>query len=151
MATGTYSDGTTADLSATVVWSSSVPAVAVNPAAGVTTAAAVGATVITAVSGTVSKTTNLTVSAPVLTSIAVTPASVSVVLGANQQYVATGTYSNGSTADLSSQVTWTATSVTGSATVLTNGLAKGTAVGTVSITAAKLGFPIPAVSLTVIP
>ena len=41
-----------------------------------------------------------------LTSIAVTPANPSVAKGLTQQFTATGTYTDGSTADLTSQVTW---------------------------------------------
>ena len=43
---------------------------------------------------------------PTLTSIAVTPASPSIVTGATQQFTATGTYSDGSTQNLTNQVTW---------------------------------------------
>ena len=41
-----------------------------------------------------------------LVSIAVTPASPSIAKGLTEQFTATGTYSDGSTADLTSQVTW---------------------------------------------
>ena len=43
---------------------------------------------------------------PVLTSIAVTPVTPSVALGLTQQFTATGTYSDNSTADLTNEVTW---------------------------------------------
>lgn len=41
-----------------------------------------------------------------LNAITVTPASVSVAVGANQAFTATGTYSDGSTANITSSVTW---------------------------------------------
>ena len=50
--------------------------------------------------------TPLTVTAPVLTSIEVTPADESLKKGTTQQFTATGTYSNGSTQDITQQVTW---------------------------------------------
>jgi hypothetical protein len=84
----------------------------------------------------VSGTAALTVqpAAPTLVSIAVTPANPSITKGATQQFKATGTYSDHSTADLTSSVTWSsgATSV---ATVSTSGLATGAASGTSTITA----------------
>ena len=44
---------------------------------------------------------------PVLTSIAVTPESVNLGLGAHQQYTALGTYSDNLTKDITAEVTWT--------------------------------------------
>jgi hypothetical protein len=41
-----------------------------------------------------------------LNSIAVTPVGPSILTGATQQFTATGTYSNGSTQNITSQVTW---------------------------------------------
>ena len=44
---------------------------------------------------------------PTLTSLAVTPANMSVSAGTKQQMKATGTFSDGSTSDLTASVTWT--------------------------------------------
>ena len=41
-----------------------------------------------------------------LVSIAVTPANPSIALGTNQQFTATGTYTDGSTLNLTGSVTW---------------------------------------------
>src|ERR1039458_5365731 len=60
--------------------------------------------------------------APTLTSISVTPATPSVVAGLTQQFKATGTYSDSSTADLTNAVLWTS-GTTGVATVNRSGLA----------------------------
>jgi hypothetical protein len=51
-------------------------------------------------------TTAVIANAKTLSSIAVTPANPSVAKGLTQQFAATGTFSDGTTADLSSQVTW---------------------------------------------
>ena len=51
--------------------------------------------------------TTLTVQAPTLNSIAVTPVNPSIQTGATQQFTATGTYSDGSTQNLTTFVTWT--------------------------------------------
>jgi hypothetical protein len=72
--------------------------------------------------------------APTLSSIAVTPANPSIVLGGTQQFTAIGTYSNGTTQDLTSLAAWTS-SVTARATIASGGLATTTATGTTTIAA----------------
>src|SRR4029077_3315310 len=70
-----------------------------------------------------------------LTSIAVTPANPAVGIGGTQQFTATGTYSDQSTQDLTSQVTWTSSSP---AVATINGTGRATAAsqGTTTITGA---------------
>ena len=48
----------------------------------------------------------MTVTLPALTSIAITPGSVSLGIGAIQQYVAMGTYADAITSDITGLVTW---------------------------------------------
>jgi plastocyanin len=109
-ATGTFSDQTTADISAQVTWtSSSVEVAAISNAAGsqgTATALTVGSSTITATSQSISGTTTLRVSAAVLQSIAVTPANPTIAKGENESFVATGTLSDLSTRDVTSQVEW---------------------------------------------
>lgn len=113
-ATGTYTDGSTVDLTTSVSWSSSATAVAtISNAAGtrgLATSVAPGTTTISAVSGTGGAartgTTTLTVTPATLQSIAVTPASANVVVGYFQQFVATGSYADGSTKDITEEVSW---------------------------------------------
>src|SRR4029077_2491074 len=69
-ATGTYTDGSTQDLTSLVTWSSSAPPVATINAAGLASGLIVGGTTITAASGAVQGTAMLTVTSPVLASIA---------------------------------------------------------------------------------
>ena len=73
-------------------------------------------------------------SAPTLSSIAVTPANPSVVAGATQQFTATGTYSDGSSQNLTSSVAWTSTS-TAVATINSSGLASAVSAGSTTIRA----------------
>ncbi|HVJ07398.1 MAG TPA: Ig-like domain-containing protein [Acidisarcina sp.] len=73
---------------------------------------------------------------PTLSSIAVTPASATVTIGATQQYQAVGTYNDGSTKVISP--VWTSSSPT-TATISSGGLAKGIAAGTATITATSGG------------
>ena len=78
--------------------------------------------------------TVLTVTAAALQSIAVTPANPSVAKGPTEQFTATGTYSDSSTQDLTSQVTW-ASATPAVATITAAGLATGVATGTSTISA----------------
>ena len=71
---------------------------------------------------------------PTLTSIAVTPANPSITKGTTQQFTATGTYSDNSTANITSQVSWTS-GTTSVATITSSGLATGVAAGSSTITA----------------
>jgi hypothetical protein len=71
---------------------------------------------------------------PSLKSIQVTPVQPSVALGLDQQFTATGVYSDGSTKDLTFSSDW-ASSNTGVATVSGSGLATSQASGSVTITA----------------
>ena len=143
-ATGTFSDGTTQDLSASVSWNSSNPEVASVDDAGIAAGLDVGSAAIVATdpdSG-VSDSTTLTVTAAVLLSIEITPTNPSIALGTTQPFAATGTFSDGTTQDLSPSVLWSS-SDTGIATLGTDGLASGVGVGTVSVLATD-----PATSLS---
>jgi len=137
-ATGTFSDGSTQNISSTVTWSSSAGTVAAISAAGVANSAAVGTTTISATSGSVVGSTMLTVSPAQLVSIAITPAIPSIPLGTEQQFAATGTFTDGSTQNLTATVQWSSSAAT-VATIGdssgTNGLASGLAMGTTNITA----------------
>ena len=133
-ATGTYSDSSTQDLTSQVTWASATTSVATITAAGLATAVATGTSSISATLGAISGSTVLTVGAAVLQSIAVTPANPSVPKGLTQQFTATGTYSDSSTQDLTSQVTW-ASATTSVATIHAAGLATAVATGTSSISA----------------
>jgi hypothetical protein len=73
---------------------------------------------------------------PTLTSIAVTPANPSIPAGNTQQFTATGTYSDSSTQNITSQVTWTSSSAA-VATINSAGLASGVGAGSTTITAAQ--------------
>ncbi|MFZ5502324.1 MAG: Ig-like domain-containing protein [Pseudomonadota bacterium] len=138
-ATGTYSDGSTANITSSVTWASGTPGVAtINATTGLATGVAAGMTTITASSGTLSGSAMLTVTAtaPALSAIAVTPASVSVAIAGASQFTATGTYSDGSTANITASVAW-ASDTPSVATINATGLATGVAAGTTTITAAS--------------
>ena len=129
-ATGTYSDGTTQNLTGSVAWTSGSGAT--MTAGGLATASAVGTPVISAKSGTITGTAVMTVQPATLVSIAVTPATAAVAKGKTQQYTATGTYSDNTTQTITTSVSWTSAA---GATISAGGLATGTAVGVPVITA----------------
>ena len=148
-ATGTYTDGSTANLTSQVTWASARPSVATISSTGLAHSLATGTTNITAALGSVtSPTDTLTVTAAALTSIAVTPVNPSVAKGLTQQFTATGTYTDGSTANLTSQVTW-ASARPSVATISSTGLATGVAQGTSVITATLGTVASPGDTLTV--
>jgi hypothetical protein len=108
VATATYSDKSTATVTSSVTWVSSSPAVVSIGNTGIATdlAGSANPISITATLGSIQSNVSTVTLSAVLTSIAITPASVSLVLNGTQQYAAVGTYSNGSTANITSLVTW---------------------------------------------
>src|SRR5438477_660467 len=138
-ATGSYGDGSSRDLTALVTWSSSSTAVATVDANGLLTAVKAGSSNISATLGSVSQSTTVTVTAPTIASIAVTPVGLTLGIGINQQYTATATYSDGSSQDLASGVTWNS-STTPVATVSGSGLVTTVGAGNTTITATVGSF-----------
>lgn len=138
-ATGFYSNGSSADLTSSVSWSSSDSNLVSVNSSGLATGGKKGVATVTASltpSGATSAIKGSTVQMttdPVLQAIAVTNHA-SPPAGLTDQLIATGAYSDGSTADLTSSVTW-ASSNAAKLTVSTSGLATGVAVGSATVTA----------------
>jgi uncharacterized protein YjdB len=132
-ATGTYTDASKKDLTSTAAWTSSAPSVATITGGGLATSLAAGSTTIQATSGSISGSTTLTVTAPVLVSIAVTPSNASIAAGQQQQFTATGTYTDASKKDLTSTATWTSSAP--SVATISSGLANSLAAGSTTIQA----------------
>lgn len=136
-ATGTFTDNSTMDLSDMATWSSSNTAIA-TMAGRVATGVAVGNATISAVMNGVTGTATLQVTPALLVSLAVTPADTTLPLGSTRQFTATGTFTDSSTQNLTTQVTWTSSDDT--RVVISNadgsrGVATGLTTGTVTITA----------------
>ena len=131
---GTYSDATTQNLTAGATFVSATPASATVNSAGLVTGAALGTSVITATSNGKSATTTITVPAATLTGIAVTPATATVLTGGQQQFVATATYSDNTTAFVTGSAVWSSSSPS-IGTVAASGIATGVAAGATSVTA----------------
>jgi len=134
--TGTYSDGSTKDLTPSVTWSSSDPNAASVSASGVATGVATGVVTVTARSGSLAGSATVTVNSAGtnLTSIVLSPTNPSIPINTTQQLTATGTYGDGSSRDLTAVVTWSSSTIA-NATVDVTGLVKGIAAGSATITA----------------
>ncbi len=149
-ATATFGNNSTGDVTSEVTWTSSSPTIATIDSSGLATGVALGTTTINAKStNNVSATgVTLTVSNRTVQSITISPTSATINLSLGQQttaqFVATATFSDGST---TSQVNW-ASSNNGVATVNSSGLATAVTTGSCTITA-SLGGQTAAASLTV--
>jgi hypothetical protein len=147
IATGTFDDLATQDITGSVAWSSDTPTKATIDATGLASGVAMGSAKITAtVTGataadTVTGTTTLTVSSATLMAITLDPhPALSIAKGTKVQFTATGFFDDLTTQDLTDTVTWA--SSTANATIsndpASNGLATGAAVGMSMITASLL-------------
>ena len=137
-AIGTYTDGSTKDLTPTATWVSSTPSVAtvsaglVSCSAGATVSrsATISATGATA-TGTTTGSTTVTCLAPVLKSITIAPTQLTLPTGGTAQLAATGNFSSGPAQDITNTVQWS-TSVSSVATVSAAGLVTCSAAATMN-------------------
>ena len=128
------------NLTSSATWASSNPAVATvsnaNSRQGIVTGVGTGSATITAVFAGITGTTvpPLNVSSATITKLVITPVNPTLAVGSNLQFKATGTFSDGKTVDLTSQVTWNS-SAPNVAPINTTGLASGAVAGTTTISA----------------
>jgi trimeric autotransporter adhesin len=133
-ATGTYSDHSSQDITDSVTWSSSDISVASIAGGGLATALTLGSVTISATSGSVSGSTTVNVQSAVLSSITVRPVNNKIAPFTSQQFQAIGTYTDGSTHNVTGQVSWTSSN-TAVATIGGSGRAKALIPGPTTITA----------------
>lgn len=145
-AVGVFQDGSTQDLTGSVTWTSSTPSLVSVNASGLLRGIKIGTTKVSATKGSIVGVANVTVTAARLVSLAISPTSASIAKLTTEQFSATGTFTDGSTRDVTAQLNW-ASSQPSVATV-SAGLASGVAAGTATITAAS-GSVSAAASLTV--
>jgi hypothetical protein len=135
-ATGTLTDGTTQNITSSVLWTSSNPSLATMSNSlgsyGWANGIAPGTVTVIAAFGGQVGVASINVTDATLTSITITPKNPSVGLGARQQFSAQGSFSDQSTEDLTQQVTWTA-SDQAVAIINSTGLALTTGIGSTSI------------------
>jgi Big-like domain-containing protein len=152
-ATGTLTDGTMQDLTNSVAWTSSDPSVVTMSNASGSFGTAIGsapgsATVTASLAGQIGV-SSLTVTNATLSSILVKPVSPVITLGTRKQFSAQGTFSDGTTENLSNQVAWTSSDLP-VAIITTTGAAVSSGTGTTTI-GASLGGVSDTTVLTVQP
>jgi hypothetical protein len=134
---GVFGDYSTGNVTAQTIWSSSDPTIATIDATGTARGIAFGTVTITGSCQSYSISSKLTVSAATrgLVSITVTPASALALAGGTQQFIASGTYSDGSTTVITNGATWTSSNLSVASidnAGFTSAIASGTAVITAS-------------------
>lgn len=136
-ANATYSDNTVSDISDSVIWKPVDTHTATVTSDGVLSGSNVGTTTLTAAKdGVTSNTVGVEVSDAVITSISLTPPTVTVAKGYKQTLTATAIYSDNTSSDISDSVTWSPVDAS-IATVTPEGQVTGVGVGTTAVTAMK--------------
>ena len=144
-----FSDGSTADVTASAVWTVTPSSVASVSTRGTVTGKAAGSATITASSGLVSGDGTLSVSPPLLLSITVGPSGALIPLGTAQQLSASGAFSDGSTQDITTSVRWNVFPQA-IASVSSTGLLSGKSLGAATV-AARSGSVTGAATVSVTP
>ena len=152
-ASGKYSDGTIKDVTATANWTSATTSVATisntSSSIGLATGVSAGTSVITASLNGVSGTSTLTVTPATLVSLAITPTNPTIAPHTTLPFLATGTYTDKSTKDITTTVVW-ASSEPAIATIgASTGIVTSLTTGTTSINAVSGTIQSNPVTLTV--
>jgi uncharacterized protein YjdB len=152
-ATAQFDDGTSRDITPFATWTSSNTSVAsvytASGLAGLVTGSYAGPVTITATLGSHAGTYSMTITNARLQSIVASPASVTVAVRGKQQLSATGQFDDGSSIDITRQVTWKSQQRSIASVVTKGGLLTGLRTGNASVTAKKGHVVSPAVSVTV--
>ncbi|WP_051241329.1 Ig-like domain-containing protein [Vibrio litoralis] len=133
-ATAIFSDGSSVDVSEQTTWISGDAGVASVDDSGLVTANSVGSTTVTADYGTLSKDVAITTTNATLETLTVSPATATLANGLTKQFNATATFSDNTTQDVTSSVSWSS-SDTNVADIDVAGLATASTKGTTTITA----------------
>lgn len=136
-AIGNYSSGASQDLSQQATWQSSDTSICTISTAednsGVLVGHSAGLCTITASFNGINSTVFFTISEASLQSISISPSSIVIAKGTQQQLTATGTYSDASTQDLTNQVSWQTAST--AINISSSGLITGQTVGSATVQA----------------
>jgi uncharacterized protein YjdB len=142
-ATGTYSDASTVDLTASAVWTTADVNVATvsnaSGAQGLLAAVGAGTTTVTATFGGISGATTVTVAKPTLVQVVVSPIAPSVPIGQHPHFTAMAIYSNNASQNVTGQAQWSSSSPAVAAFNGQPGVATALAAGTTTITATFQG------------
>jgi uncharacterized protein YjdB len=130
--TGAYSDGSQNAITSGVAWSVGGSAVATISTTGLAQCVGAGEVTVTATVARIAQATaalTCQVSGPTLTGFALAPLSASIPVGGTQQFTVTGTFSDASTADITSLFSWTSSNTTLATVRSPGGLATGVLAG----------------------
>ena len=144
-AIASFTDGTTQDVTKMATWAVkdlSGSGVATIDTTGLMAAKSVGRATISARYKTRSSSTQVTVTAPSLTSIVLSPADPSIPKGGTVRFSAAGVFSDGSTSDITRDVSWEVTDLMGSrvASIDGTGTATGVSTGQATVSAEYMGL-----------
>jgi hypothetical protein len=148
-AIGRFSDGSTQNLTQSVTWGSSSPAIASVSPAGTAVANAVGAVTVSAASAAVTGSASLTVSPPVVVGLSIVPGNLSIVIEGSRPLQAMATMSDGTTQNMTAAVAWSSAEPD-VASVNNGGMVIAEQVGSTTIVAQTSGFS-AAAGVTVTP
>jgi len=109
-AVGTFSDKSAKDISNSVVWASSAPTVAAVTPSGQVNGEAQGGATVTAAQGSVSGSASISILPAMLVSLTVSADNPSIPLGESTQVRAQGTFTDNSSSDVTTLVTWSSSS-----------------------------------------
>jgi len=132
-ATAVLADNTNQNVTDQATWTSSAPNVVTVTNTGLVTAGSPGNATVRASFGGREASAVISVN-PTLVRLELSPANLTLPIGTSQRLRATGVFSNNSTQDLSSTVTWSSAN-SAIATVSSSGEVTGVAAGTVNVTA----------------
>jgi uncharacterized protein YjdB len=135
-AIGHYHDGSSKDITSSVVWASSNTRVAEISGSGFAKSGTMGSATISATLSGVTGDSTLTVTKAILESINIAPANPVLLLGTIQQFTATGTFSDQSQHDITSSVSWDSSNHS-LASISGGGLAAALALGSLTISASS--------------
>lgn len=150
-ASGTFSDGSTRDITNSVIWTSGNSAlINISNSFGYnglakTNLLLTGSTTINATLNGISSSTEVNITAAVLNAINISPSNTQIGIGASIQFNATGSFSDGSTVNLTPSVFWSSSNtniVNISNSTNNNGLATGLGLGSATIVATFNGFSV---------
>ncbi|PSJ87759.1 Ig-like domain-containing protein [Aeromonas veronii] len=149
VATATYSDSTTGDITNSVAWLIEDVNLATISQEGLIIGSEAGRTTITASKdGITSNSVSVEITDAVINSIQITPVTTSIAKGQSQQLVATATYSDSTMGDITNSVAWLVEDVN-LATISQEGLLRGSEAGRTTITASKDGITSNSVSVEI--
>jgi len=146
-ATGIFSDGTQQDLTASVTWQATPASVASVDSKGDLDGLGTGVAQVSATSQGIVGNTSTTIGPPALLQISLTSKQSALPVGESEEITATGTFSDGSTQNLTDSVTWQSSALT-VASITSLGNLKALAQGTAQISASSAGVT-GSVSVTV--